>query len=173
MNFRHGVVFTFLIHALVVLIDKGGGLVLYLLTAEQPDQHGGAGIVASLPFVLGAVANLGLATALVWFVRRKRFTAQECFETSLAVALGSRVRVDRRLTEGTGFVGALQVLGEAPDNSVLCSHGDVIPDTMQALQRRGCHIIDEPNWGKGSVWLIHRDAHGDFTEASVWPPPEV
>jgi 8-oxo-dGTP diphosphatase len=98
-----------------------------------------------------------------------------CVETlePLAVALGSRVRVDRRLTEGTGFVGALQVLGEAPDNSVLCSHGDVIPDTMQALQRRGCHIIDEPNWGKGSVWLIHRDAHGDFTEASVWPPPEV
>lgn len=88
MNFRRGVVFTFLIHALVVLIDKGGGLVLYLLTAEQPDQHGGAGIVASLPFVLGAVANLGLATALVWFVRRKRFTAQQCFETSMAVALG-------------------------------------------------------------------------------------
>ncbi|MBM3975106.1 MAG: hypothetical protein FJ301_13505 [Planctomycetes bacterium] len=88
MNFRRGVVFTFLIHALVVLIDKGGGLVLYLLTAEQPDQHGGAGIVGSLPFVLGAVANLGLATALVWFVRRKRFTAQQCFETSMAVALG-------------------------------------------------------------------------------------
>jgi len=88
VNFRRGVVFTFLIHALVVLIDKGGGLVLYLLTAEQPDQHGGAGIVGSLPFVLGAVANLGLATALVWFVRRKRFTAQQCFETSMAVALG-------------------------------------------------------------------------------------
>jgi O-antigen/teichoic acid export membrane protein len=88
VNFRRWVVFTVLIHALVVLVDKGGGLVLYLLTAEQPDQHGGAGIVASLPFVLGAVANLGLATSLVWFVRRKRFGAQECFETSMAVALG-------------------------------------------------------------------------------------
>lgn len=88
MNFSRWVVFTFLIHALVVVIDKGGGLVLYLLTADQPDQHGGAGIVASLPFVLGAVANLGLATALVWFVRRKRFSAQECFETAMAVALG-------------------------------------------------------------------------------------
>ena len=98
-----------------------------------------------------------------------------CVETlePLATMLGTTVRIDPRLTEGTGFDGALQILGEAPDNSVLCSHGDVIPDTMQALQRRGCHILDELNWGKGSVWIIHRDAHGDFTEASVWPPPEV
>lgn len=88
MNFRRWVVFTFLVHVLVVLVDKGGGLVLYLLTANQPDQHGGAGIVASLPFVLGAVANLGLATSLVWFVRRRRYSAQECFETAMAVALG-------------------------------------------------------------------------------------
>ncbi|MFN7671028.1 MAG: lipopolysaccharide biosynthesis protein [Planctomycetota bacterium] len=88
MNFRRWVVFTFLIHALVVVIDKGGGLVLYALTANQPAQHGGAGIVAALPFVLSAIANLGLATALVWFVRRQRYSAQTCFETAMAVALG-------------------------------------------------------------------------------------
>jgi hypothetical protein len=88
VNFRRWVVFTFLIHAFVVVIDKGGGLVLYALTAKQPAQHGGAGIIASLPFVLGAVANLGLATALVWFVRRGRYSAQACFETAMAVALG-------------------------------------------------------------------------------------
>lgn len=88
MNFRRWVVFTFLIHVLVVGIDKGGGLVLYLLTANQPDQHGKSGILASLPFILGAVANLGLATALVYFVRRGRFTAQVCFETTMAMALG-------------------------------------------------------------------------------------
>lgn len=87
MNFRRWVVFTFLIHVLVVLVDKGGGLVLYLLTANQPAQHGKSGIAASLPFILGAVANLGLATALVYFVRKGRFAAQVCFETSLAVAL--------------------------------------------------------------------------------------
>lgn len=88
MNFRRWVVFTFLIHALVVVIDKGGGLVLYALTANKPEEHGGAGIVAALPFVLSAVANLGLATALVWFVRRQRYSAQTCFETAMAVALG-------------------------------------------------------------------------------------
>lgn len=88
MNFRRWVVFTFLIHVLVVVVDKGGGLVLYLLTANQPAQHGKSGIAASLPFILGAVANLGLATALVYFVRRGRFSPQTCFETAMAVALG-------------------------------------------------------------------------------------
>jgi O-antigen/teichoic acid export membrane protein len=88
MNFRRWVVFTFLIHVLVVVVDKGGGLVLYLLTANQPEQHGKAGIAASLPFILMAVANLGLATSLVYFVRRGRFTAQVCFETTMGMALG-------------------------------------------------------------------------------------
>lgn len=87
MNFRRWVVFTFLIHALVVFVDKGGGLILYLLTAGHPDQHGQSGVVASLPFILGAVANLGLATSQVYFIRRERFSAQHCFETSMTVAL--------------------------------------------------------------------------------------
>ncbi|HEX5053071.1 MAG TPA: polysaccharide biosynthesis C-terminal domain-containing protein [Planctomycetota bacterium] len=95
MNFRRWVVFTFLIHVLIVVVDKGGGLILYLLTANQPDQHGKSGIAASLPFILGALANLGFATALVYFVRRGRYSAQVCFETSMAVALvwGSLVAV--------------------------------------------------------------------------------
>lgn len=87
MNFRRWVVFTFLVHALVVLVDKGGGLILYLLTASQPQEHGKSGIAASLPFILGAIANLGLATALVYFVRRGRFSPQVAFETSMGVAL--------------------------------------------------------------------------------------
>lgn len=87
MNFRRWVVFTFLVHALVVVVDKGGGLILYVLTADQPKEHGRSGIAASLPFILGAVANLGLATSLVYFVRRGKVAAQVAFETSLAVAL--------------------------------------------------------------------------------------
>ena len=87
MNFRRWVVFTFLVHVLVVAVDKGGGLILYLLCANQPQEHGKSGIAASLPFILGAVANLGLATSLVYFVRRGRYAAQTAFETSMGVAL--------------------------------------------------------------------------------------
>lgn len=87
MNFRRWVVFTFLVHVLVVAVDKGGGLILYLLCANVPQEHGKSGIAASLPFILGAVANLGLATSLVYFVRRGRFSPQVCFESSMGVAL--------------------------------------------------------------------------------------
>jgi O-antigen/teichoic acid export membrane protein len=87
MNFRRWVVFTFLVHVLVVAVDKGGGLVLYVLCADLPEQHGKSGIAASLPFILGAIANLGLATSLVYFVRRGRYSAQTAFETSMGVAL--------------------------------------------------------------------------------------
>jgi O-antigen/teichoic acid export membrane protein len=87
MKFRRWVVFTFLIHVLVVIIDKGGGLVLYLLTKNVPQEHGRAGILASLPFILMALANLGLATSLVYLVRRGRYTPQQAFETTTLVAL--------------------------------------------------------------------------------------
>ena len=87
MNFRRWVVFTFLIHVLVVAVDKGGGLVLYLLVANQADQHGKSGIVASLPYILMAIANLGLATSLVYFLRKGRYSVQQVVETTLSVAL--------------------------------------------------------------------------------------
>ena len=105
MNFRRWVVFTFLVHVLVVVVDKGGGLILYLLTANQPEEHGRSGIAASLPFILGAIANLGLATSLVYFVRRKQVTAQIAFETSMwmAVAWGG-------LVSATAFVFTIYVL---------------------------------------------------------------
>ena len=87
MNFRRWVVFTFLIHVLVIVVDKSGGLILYLLCANKADQHGESSIIASLPFILGAIANLGLSSAMVYYVRRGRFTAQQGFETSITVAL--------------------------------------------------------------------------------------
>lgn len=87
MDFRRWVVFTFLVHVVVVAVDKGGGLILYLLTARQADQHGKSNIVASLPFVLMAIANLGLATSLVYYLRRRVYSAQQAFETTLTVAV--------------------------------------------------------------------------------------
>jgi len=80
---------------------------------------------------------------------------------------------DARLGEATGFEGALALLAELPDGSVLCSHGDVIPDTIAALERRGCRFVGEPNFRKASVWVLTRDADGQIVEATAWPPPEV
>lgn len=76
-----------------------------------------------------------------------------------------------RLAEGTAFECVLELLAEVPDGAVLCSHGDVIPDTMAALERRGCRIDGEPDWRKATVWRLERDADGSYVSASVTPPP--
>jgi 8-oxo-dGTP diphosphatase len=96
-----------------------------------------------------------------------------CVETlqPLAARIDAAVRTDERLGEDTGYSGALALLTDLPDGSVLCSHGDVIPDTISALQRRGCRVVTEPDWRKASVWVITRALDGDFLEASAWPPP--
>lgn len=97
-----------------------------------------------------------------------------CLQTlePLAARLHSQVLADERLTEGRHFEGALELVATVPDGSVMCSHGDIIPDVMAALERRGATITTEPDWRKGSVWVLERS--GDRIEtAGVWPPPDV
>ncbi len=98
-----------------------------------------------------------------------------CVQTvqPLADRLGSAVHLDERLAEEQGFVGALDLLSTVPEGTVLCSHGDVIPDTIDALVRRGCIIGGAPDWRKASVWVIERSAAGGFTRAAAWPPPDM
>jgi len=83
---------------------------------------------------------------------------------------GLPVTVDERLAEGGRFEDVLELLAELPDRAVLCSHGDVIPDTMAALERRGCVIETDPDWRKATVWTIEGDADG-WRTARVTPPP--
>jgi 8-oxo-dGTP diphosphatase len=74
------------------------------------------------------------------------------------------------LNEGAGFVGLLDVLAVIADGSVLCSHGDVIPETIDALVRRGARIIGEPDIRKGSIWELER-VGTEFTRLTAIPPP--
>jgi 8-oxo-dGTP diphosphatase len=97
-----------------------------------------------------------------------------CLQTlePLAARLGVGVTADDRLREGRPFRPVVELLAELPDGAVLSSHGDVIPDVMTALERRGCTIVGEPQWKKASVWLLHRNDDGEITTASAWPPPD-
>lgn len=100
-------------------------------------------------------------------------TYLRCLQTlePLAARLHSQVLADDRLTEGRGFEGALDLISSIPDGSVLCSHGDIIPDVMSALERRGADITTTPDWRKGTVWVLRRIADRIAT-ATVWPPPD-
>lgn len=97
-----------------------------------------------------------------------------CIETltPLAEKLGLEVEVDARLGEGQGFAGPLQLADELREvPAALCSHGDVIPDVLEALVRRGTRLKGEPRWQKGSTWVLTRDGDG-FSKGRYHPPTD-
>lgn len=98
-----------------------------------------------------------------------------CIETLQPTAwvIGATVAIDNRLGEGRSGVDVVELLVSLPDGAAVCSHGDVIPDTIAALQRRGCEITSAPDWRKGSVWVLDRDTDGEIVTASAWPPPDL
>jgi 8-oxo-dGTP diphosphatase len=95
-----------------------------------------------------------------------------CVQTlePLAERLGVAIEIDPRLAEAEPFEPVLELLGELRSGAVLCSHGDIIPETIQALVRRGMEVQSPPDWRKGSIWVLRRK--GDrITKGKVWPPP--
>jgi 8-oxo-dGTP diphosphatase len=98
-----------------------------------------------------------------------------CIETlqPTAKVVDAAVETDSRLGEGRSYDGVLELMESLPDGSALCSHGDVIPEAIAALERRGCEITSEPEWRKASVWVLERDADGEIVRAEAWPPPNI
>jgi phosphohistidine phosphatase SixA len=97
-----------------------------------------------------------------------------CIETlqPTARAVVAEIAIDERLGEGRSAFEVIELLEGAADCTAACSHGDVIPETIAALERRGCEITSPPDWRKGSVWVLDRAADGGFAKAWAWPPPE-
>jgi phosphohistidine phosphatase SixA len=95
-----------------------------------------------------------------------------CVQTlePLADKLGVEIVRDHRLYEGEPFEPVLELLNEVDDGAVLCSHGDIIPDVIQALVRRGMEVQTPADWRKASIWVLKRK--GDrISRGKVWPPP--
>ena len=96
-----------------------------------------------------------------------------CVQTlePLGTRLGLAVEPDERLAEGTGALGALDLADElAGTGGVLCSHGDVIPDVLDALVRDGVKLRDDLRWQKASTWVFSRDG-GRLSKGRYLPPP--
>lgn len=98
-----------------------------------------------------------------------------CIQTlePVGLALGLTVEIDPRLTEDEPFEPVLELLASIPANTVMCSHGDIIPATLAALQRRGTEIRTQPDWRKAATWVLKRNKHGQIVHATAWPPPVV
>jgi 8-oxo-dGTP diphosphatase len=97
-----------------------------------------------------------------------------CIQTvePLAEKLALAVEVIDDLAEATACEPALELLATLPDHSVLCSHGDLIPDVMEALARRGTVIDGPADWRKGSTWVLTREDR-TVVRAHAVPPPDA
>jgi 8-oxo-dGTP diphosphatase len=86
--------------------------------------------------------------------------AERCLQTvqPLAGRLGRPVEPSEALgVEGTG-AGVLELL-ERPslDRAVLCTHGELIGQVFEELQRAGIELSAPPRWPKGSTWILELD----------------
>ena len=109
------------------------------------------------------LADLGIVSILT-----SPFT--RCVQTvePLASRLGLTVTVDAGLAEGAGPSHALSLIEQSEYPLALCSHGDVIGDTMNALSRRGV-VLDDDRVAKASVWAL-TVLDGVVTAARYLPP---
>jgi 8-oxo-dGTP diphosphatase len=95
-----------------------------------------------------------------------------CIQTLEPVGrlLSVDVGVDVRLAEAEPFEPVLELIAAATDGTVLCTHGDIIPDVVDALARRRMEVLTPPEWRKASVWVFKRK--GDkVVKGKAWPPP--
>lgn len=95
-----------------------------------------------------------------------------CVETvqPLGDALGIEVERTDALAEGHADEALALIDAVAGADAALCTHGDVIPEVLQALQARGVQIVDPWQWSKGSTWVLHaQDA--TLARATYVPPP--
>ena len=103
-----------------------------------------------------------------WYVR--------CMESLVPLA-GERklaVEVADALAEfGTLEDALVLVRKHAHQDTVMCSHGDIIPMLLEHYAARGLDIGDNPMCQKGCTWILKMDATGEPTKAKyVAPPPD-
>lgn len=97
-----------------------------------------------------------------------------CVQTvrPLAERFGLEVVIEPMVEEDTPFEHALRVIEDAPDGAVFASHGDVIPEVVDALIRRGMTITGSAGGlRKGAMFVLHRE-DGRFARCDYVAPPQ-
>ena len=102
--------------------------------------------------------------------------AVRCVETVAPVAnkLGLEVQETDALLEGANAsvaYGLLRKWAREKGETIICTHGDLVPELLRLAGRDGLALGDSPRWAKGSTWAIEVDGH-QFTQARYFPPPE-
>jgi phosphohistidine phosphatase SixA len=85
---------------------------------------------------------------------------ERCLQTvqPLAARLGRPVEPSEVLgVDGSG-AALVELLGDpALDEAVLCTHGEIIGEVFDELEKAGIELSDSPRWPKGCTWILRRD----------------
>ncbi len=165
------------------MADEVGDLVYVVRHAKAGSRHAWADDDRPRPLTTaGAAQARALGDVLAPLVgddgRLLSSPYLRCVQTlqPLAGLLAARrsvtIETAETLCESMPFAPVLELVGTLPAGSVVCSHGDVIPDLIAALDRRSVEIVGLPHWEKASTWILQRSA-GSITRAWSWPPPQV
>lgn len=76
------------------------------------------------------------------------------------------------LAEGATLDAALSLVRKhAHHETLMCTHGDVIPMLLEHYSRNGLALAPAPQWPKGSTWVLELDGNGEASAARYLPPP--
>jgi 8-oxo-(d)GTP phosphatase len=131
---------------------------------DRPLDEHGAAQAAALPSLLSPLLDAGAAI--------HASPARRCIDTvtPLAAALGTSVIVDEALVEGADVRGLLGRLTTLERGTVWSSHGDVIPELLAMLARRGLDLGDDPTCSKASTWVIDLVGGAAMSARHLAPP---
>jgi len=96
-----------------------------------------------------------------------------CYQTlePLSAAIGIEIEFHDALAEGAPVKDTIKLLESLTDvRSAVCSHGDVVEETMKFLDGRGMRIKRRFEAKKASTWEL-RAKKGEFSRAKYRPPP--
>lgn len=149
---------------------------LYLVRhAKAGDRAGWSGDDRDRPLTRNGVAQAEALADRYAPLRPPRLLSSpyvRCVQTlePLAARCGLEVEPLESLAEGRPFEPVLELMAGLPDATVLCSHGDLIPDLVAAMARRGAALVGPAQWKKGSAWRVTM-TDGRPTRLEAEPPP--
>lgn len=103
--------------------------------------------------------------------------AVRCRDTVEPLAHARRIdlRVTPELAEGHGPRKAQELVADLATkkgDTVLCAHGDLIPELLRRLARDGVRLESELQYAKGSTWELQVENEEKIVRGLYHPPAE-
>jgi len=138
----------------------------------RPLDARGLAQAAALPALLAPLLTSPTAPPSAPPIEIRSSPARRCMETvqPLATQFGTAVIEDHALVEGCDVPTLHDRLATLRGPAVWSSHGDVIPELLAMLARRGLDLGPAPRCSKGSTWVLDL-VGGEVRTARYLPPP--